>query len=161
MGTHAACFLALAAAINAAANLVLIPLYGSLGAALATLLAYIVLALQTYLLNRRIYPVAFEIGLFGAGLGLTVLLYVGGSWLAQGRPFWIFWGISGGFLLLCGIGLSGLDRLWRSAGASGAGGSVRKFLYARLRGSADGCAREQEWRGEENAIADDGSCEEK
>src|SRR5207302_8372739 len=52
------------ALINIGLNIVLIPVYGTMGAALATLVAYMALTLIAYLGNQRIYPVPFEIGLF-------------------------------------------------------------------------------------------------
>jgi len=113
---YAVLFIAIAAAFNIGANCLLIPWYGSLGAAIATLLAYVLLAVLTYLLNQRIYPVSFEIGLFGLGLGLTIICYLGGSMLAQGRPFWIYWGVMGSVLVFCGLALSGLGKLWSVAG---------------------------------------------
>jgi O-antigen/teichoic acid export membrane protein len=109
---YAVLFLTSAALLNIGANFVLIPLYGLLGAALATLMAYAVLALETYLLNQRIYPVPFEKGLFGLGLWLTIGCYQSGSLLAQGRPFWLAWSILLLFLLFCGIGLFALGRFW-------------------------------------------------
>jgi O-antigen/teichoic acid export membrane protein len=113
---YAVLFITIAAALNIGANCILIPLYGSLGAAVATLIAYALLAVLTYLLNQRIYPVSFDIGLFGLGLGLTIICYLGGNLLAQGRPFWIYWGIMGAVLLLCGLTLFGLGKLWSAAG---------------------------------------------
>lgn len=109
---YAVLFLASAALLNIGLNFVLIPFYGSLGAAIATVIAYVVLALETYLLNRHIYPVPFEVGLAGLGLGLIIGCYLLGSFLAQGHTFWVFWGISFAFLLLCGICLCALGWLW-------------------------------------------------
>ncbi len=76
-----AIFITLSAVINVGCNLFLIPLYGSLGAAWATLLAYIVLTFGTYLYNQHIYPVPFEIGRFLLGLMLGLLLYAGSDLL--------------------------------------------------------------------------------
>lgn len=59
-----AAFTGLAALVNVALNLVLIPLFSSAGAAASTLIAYIVLALVAYLANQRIYPVPYEIKRF-------------------------------------------------------------------------------------------------
>jgi O-antigen/teichoic acid export membrane protein len=48
------------AATNIVANLVLIPILGMMGAALATLGAYVAMALAMYLTVGRFYPVAYE-----------------------------------------------------------------------------------------------------
>ena len=48
------------AAVNIAANFLLIPVMGMMGAALATLLAYGVMAVAMYLSVRRYYPVPYE-----------------------------------------------------------------------------------------------------
>ncbi len=50
-----------AAAANIIANIVLIPVYGIMGAALATLLSYIVSASGMYLVSQKYYPVQYEI----------------------------------------------------------------------------------------------------
>ncbi len=50
------------AAVNVAANLFLIPPLGIMGAALAVLASYVVMALSLFLVTRRIYPVAYEFG---------------------------------------------------------------------------------------------------
>jgi O-antigen/teichoic acid export membrane protein/O-antigen ligase len=70
-------FLPLAAVINIGCNVVCIPLYGVSGAAVSTLIAYIVLALIAYCVNQQIYPVPFEIGLFGLALCLGCSEYLG------------------------------------------------------------------------------------
>lgn len=90
---------AIAAIINVVANLVLIPLYGSVGAALSTLIAYALLAVIGYFVNQRIYPVPFEIGRFFVGLFSGVALYVGSSFLAQAQGLYVTLGIS--FCALC------------------------------------------------------------
>jgi O-antigen/teichoic acid export membrane protein len=102
----------LAATINLGANLLLIPLYGSQGAALATLLAYVVLAGLMYFCNQRIYPIAFEIELFLLGLFLGIVSYLWGNRLAQGQPFWAYWGIVSGLLVLYGVVLLVLGWFW-------------------------------------------------
>jgi O-antigen/teichoic acid export membrane protein len=59
-----AVFTSIAALINLGLNLLLIPRAGALGAATSTLIAYIVLAAIAYVVNRRIYPVRFQVGWF-------------------------------------------------------------------------------------------------
>jgi O-antigen/teichoic acid export membrane protein len=102
----------LAATINLGANLLLIPLYGSQGAALATLLAYVVLAGLMYFCNQRIYPIAFEIELFLLGLFLGIVSYLWGNRLAHGQPFWAYWGIVSVLLVLYGVVLLLLGWFW-------------------------------------------------
>ncbi|HEU5228577.1 MAG TPA: polysaccharide biosynthesis C-terminal domain-containing protein, partial [Ktedonobacteraceae bacterium] len=57
-------FTIVAAAVNIALNLVLIPFFGAMGAAVSTLVAYVVYALIAYIVNQRIYPVPFETVMF-------------------------------------------------------------------------------------------------
>ena len=73
----------LAALINVGCNLVLIPLYGSMGAALSTLIAYVFLALIMYVVNQRVYPIPFEIHIFAIALLVGIAVYAGSTFLAQ------------------------------------------------------------------------------
>lgn len=59
-----------AAAANVAANFVLIPRVGMMGAAWATVLSYAVMALLGFLISRRLFPIPFDGGrwLFAAAL---------------------------------------------------------------------------------------------
>lgn len=102
-------FLAFAALVNVALNLVLIPHYGAMGAAASTLIAYVVLVLIAYVVNQRLYPVPYEIGIFLIALLVGTVLYVGSSFLGRGLGTYGAWGISmcalvlyGGFLVLPG-----------------------------------------------------------
>jgi O-antigen/teichoic acid export membrane protein len=52
----------LGAAINVAANFILIPLYGMMGGAIATFLSYSAMAVYIYVVTQRFYPVKYEIG---------------------------------------------------------------------------------------------------
>src|SRR6266849_5495164 len=90
------------ALLNVVVIIVLIPLYGAMGAAIATLAAYIALALVSYLLNQLIYPVPFEVGLFLIALVIGIALYFTDSRLTQGQSHLIVWGIHCGLLLLYG-----------------------------------------------------------
>lgn len=92
----------ISACINVALNLVLIPLYGSMGAALATFIAYLVLALLCYIVNQHIYPVPFEIDRFMFALLAGVVLYVASGFLAQSHNSIVAWGIN-----ICGLVLYG------------------------------------------------------
>lgn len=94
------------ALMNVGLNIVLIPAYGTMGAALATLAAYIALALIAYLFNQRIYPVPFEIGLFLVALGIGIALYLVDNGLVQGQSILVAWSVHIGALLLYGLCLS-------------------------------------------------------
>ncbi|NOY06662.1 MAG: oligosaccharide flippase family protein [Chlorobi bacterium] len=50
------------AAVNVVTNLLLIPAMGMMGAALATLLSYVVMAMLSFLLGQRVYRVPYEYG---------------------------------------------------------------------------------------------------
>lgn len=79
----------LAALVNVGCNIVLIPLYGSMGAALSTLIANMLLALIMYIVNQRIYPVPFEIDRFAIALLIGIAVYVGSSSLAQHQTIFV------------------------------------------------------------------------
>jgi len=103
----------LAALLNAGLNLVLIPRFQLIGAALSTLIAYGVLAFLCYGVNRRIYPLPFEIGFFTIALLIGVALYLGADLLAQRQPLYAACSIDicslclyGGCLLLLRMGLN-------------------------------------------------------
>ncbi len=53
-------FTGLAAVVNVGGNLYLMPHYGIMGAAFATLLSYFVMALSIFIANHKIYPVPYE-----------------------------------------------------------------------------------------------------
>ncbi|MDQ3876213.1 MAG: polysaccharide biosynthesis C-terminal domain-containing protein, partial [Actinomycetota bacterium] len=67
----------LAALVNVALNLILIPRYGMMGAAVATLVAYTVLFVAMTARAQRVYPVPYQwrrvATLFAAAAGLTAL----------------------------------------------------------------------------------------
>ena len=64
------------AAVNVALIVWLVPRYGMVGAAIATLVAYVVLFLGMTLYAQRVYPVAYQwrrvVTALGAGVGLTI-----------------------------------------------------------------------------------------
>jgi O-antigen/teichoic acid export membrane protein len=64
----------LGAAMNVAANFLLIPHYGMLGAAWATFVAYACMALSMHLSGRSFYPVPYEWGRVFSFAGFGVLL---------------------------------------------------------------------------------------
>jgi O-antigen/teichoic acid export membrane protein len=53
-------FTGLAALVNIGSNLYLMPRYGIMGAAFATLLSYFVMALTIYIADHKIYPIPYE-----------------------------------------------------------------------------------------------------
>ena len=101
----AVAFTATSAIVNVLLNLILIPLYGSMGAAWSTLIAYVVLALVAYLVNHRIYPIPFEIGRFSVALLLGIALYMGATLQAQQQDTYVKYLIYIGIVLLYGGGL--------------------------------------------------------
>jgi len=118
----------ISALINVALNIVLIPLYGSIGAALSTLIAYTLLAVIAYIVNQRLYPIAFEIGLFSIALLAGVVLYLGSSLLLRDQKIIDMSSIAlyicvlalyGGFLFFLGSrrDRSGAEKERRSVGA--------------------------------------------
>lgn len=92
----------IAAILNVVSNLLLIPHFGAMGAAIATLLSYVLLVILAYFVNRRLYPVPFEIKLFGFALLLGVGMYAGGDFLARGQHPLVAYGIHAGILLFYG-----------------------------------------------------------
>jgi len=62
----------------------LIPRYGALGAALATLAGFAVLAGSTWWVTQRIFPVRYEWGRLLGLLGLAVVLGLAGEILPMG-----------------------------------------------------------------------------
>ncbi len=99
------------ALLNTALNFILIPRYGAMGAAIATLIAYIVLAVISYIVNRRIYPIPFEIGLFSVAVLIGIALYLGSNFLAQLQAVYVAWGIRIASLALYGACLTVLGKL--------------------------------------------------
>lgn len=100
---YAVVFTTISALANIGFNLVLIPLYGAMGAALSTLLAYIVLALVAYFVNQNFYPIPFEIGKFVLVLTVGVSCYIAGIILGQGQEVYVRWSISLAALAFCCI----------------------------------------------------------
>jgi O-antigen/teichoic acid export membrane protein len=95
-------FTSVAALVNVGLNLVLIPHFGSMGAAVSTLIAYLVLALLGYAVNQRIYPVPFEIGIFMIALLIGTAIYICSNFLVQVQQIYVAWSISFGALGLYG-----------------------------------------------------------
>jgi Membrane protein involved in the export of O-antigen and teichoic acid len=75
-------YLPIAACLNLLLNFLLIPPYGALGAALATLLSYFALTVMAYLVNQSVYAIAFELDRFAVALVLGIACYGCTQWLA-------------------------------------------------------------------------------
>ena len=110
-------YVVIAASINLLLNIFLIPRFGAMGAAVSTLLAYIVLVLVSYIVNQRIYPIGFEISSFIFRLLVGVALYVGASLLAHTQK-----PLTGEFISLVALILYGVFLMWL------AGLSVKKLI---------------------------------
>jgi O-antigen/teichoic acid export membrane protein len=65
------------AAINIISNLLLIPVYGIFGAALATLFSYAAMSLVSFTLTRKFYPIKYEYGKIVSMLLLLAVATVG------------------------------------------------------------------------------------
>lgn len=111
-------FTTTAAVVNIAVNLVLIPRYGSLGAAYSTLIAYVAMTVMAYAVNQRIYPIPFQVGRFIFLAVLGCVLYEGASLIAGWTGTQWTWlihlaglAIYGFVLLLLGMDRRSLSRL--------------------------------------------------
>ena len=108
-------FTTVAALVNVGLNLILIPQYGAIGAALSTLFAYAILALIAYIVNQRIYPIPYEISTFIVALIIGIGFFTGGIFLSQNQGTYEAWGISLGALGLysgCLVLLAKLSIRW-------------------------------------------------
>jgi O-antigen/teichoic acid export membrane protein len=107
----AAVFTTFAALINVAANLVLIPLYGAIGAAISTFIAFVMLAVVAYIANQQIYPLPFEVLRLVLGFCLGVALYVGSNYITQSQTISMTWSIYLATLVLYGSCLALIGNL--------------------------------------------------
>ncbi len=108
-------FTTVAALVNVGLNLILIPQYGAIGAALSTLFAYAILALIAYIVNQRIYPIPYEISTFIIALIIGIGFFTGGIFLSQNQGTYEAWSISLGALGLysgCLVLLAKLSSRW-------------------------------------------------
>ncbi|MBU1701158.1 MAG: lipopolysaccharide biosynthesis protein [Candidatus Eisenbacteria bacterium] len=72
----------IAASLNLILNLILIPHYGMIGAAVATLISYTVMAGLVLQASQRHYPIPYEWWRVGKLILLTLGLYIAGRWLS-------------------------------------------------------------------------------
>jgi O-antigen/teichoic acid export membrane protein len=112
----AAVFTTVAAVINVGFNLLLIPLYGQVGAAASTLIAYVALAALAYIVNQRIYPVPYEIGRFSIAIVVGVAIFSVSS-LAGGTigPQWTWATHIGAFALYTALLFTLVWPTWSAA----------------------------------------------
>lgn len=89
------------AVINLALNLILIPPLGMLGAAIATVLSYMMLPIIEYPIVRRLYPIPYEWARFAKLLTISTVVYLIGMWLKTGKV-WVDVGV--GSVLILGWG---------------------------------------------------------
>ncbi len=82
-----------AAVINVIANLILIPMYGAMGAAVSTLIAYFVLTILAYIVNQRIYPVPYEVARFVLALFIGIALYTVTDMVVRDKNLYLTWAI--------------------------------------------------------------------
>ena len=105
----------LGAAVNIIANLLLIPVLGIMGAALATLLSYMIMGVVTYIVSQRIYPVEYELARIGKIAVATATVFV--VWLLiRDFPLALLWK---SVLLLAFVVLMMLLRFFRPSELSG------------------------------------------
>ena len=88
---------------NIICNLLLIPIWGAMGAALATCITFAVMALITFLITRRFYPVAYE---WGRLVRIFSLLALGIAGLYI-FPSNLWRNLALTFLIPVGLGISG------------------------------------------------------
>lgn len=105
------------ALVNVAANLLLIPRLGIMGAALAVLASYVTMAVSLFLVTRRIYPVAYEFGKLARILATVIVTGLVYYYLHYrvGLELWHRFALLGGFAaMLCALRVIGKDDLRRA-----------------------------------------------
>lgn len=88
---------AAAAATNVAANFALIPSFGILGAAWATVLSYAVMAVLGFVISQRLYPLPLEWGRLATLVAAAGVVY--GAALLAPEPLWPALAVKGALLL--------------------------------------------------------------
>lgn len=104
-----ALFMGVCALVNVALNLILIPRYGGMGAALSTLVAYATLAVLAYVGNQLIYPIPFEVGRFLIASAVGICVYLGSHTLAHKLGSWWTWPVDVLALVIYGVTLLSLS----------------------------------------------------
>lgn len=91
------------ALVNIGANYALIPMYGIMGAAYATLAAYVVMAVGMYVVSQRFYRIEYEWGKIARLIGAA--LVVGAVRFGVGFEPVTAFGVTGKFLLIVLFGI--------------------------------------------------------
>jgi len=78
------------ALITIVANLVLIPLYGYKGSAIATLICYISMALVAYLMGRKYYSIPYNVLKIIGYILLTLLIYRGSIFIDPSTVYLVY-----------------------------------------------------------------------
>jgi O-antigen/teichoic acid export membrane protein len=76
------------ALVAVAGNFILIPLFGIHGAAWSVTLAYAVMAVLLWAVNRKLYPIPYEWGRILKIAAVSAFLYALGAFTPIGRPAW-------------------------------------------------------------------------
>ncbi len=69
------------ALVTVVLNVLFIPIYGYMASAWATLICYGSMALISYLLGQKYYPVVYDIKKLGGYILLAVILWLANDWL--------------------------------------------------------------------------------
>lgn len=124
------------AIINLFLNLILIPRFGMLGAALATMLSYMLLPIIEYPIVRRVYPVPYEWGRLAQLFIVSIVVYLAGVTLKTGR-IWIDLSV-GSALILAWFLLLYLWRFFTKTELSAARSAVYTLLRIFQKGVSPG-----------------------
>ena len=73
------------AAINVGANLWWVPRFGIMGAAYATLAAYVAMAAAMFFFSQRVFPIRYERGRIGRVVLVVAGVYAAGTWAGDLR----------------------------------------------------------------------------
>jgi O-antigen/teichoic acid export membrane protein len=98
---------AIAALVNLGANYLLISHFGMIGAALATLIGFLTLAIGSYMCSERVMALGLPLGRVLQGLCVAIALYFFGQALASEKLAWAL-AFKGGLLAVFAVVL----RLW-------------------------------------------------
>lgn len=73
----------IASTVNLCLNYLLIPTYGMMGAATATVISYLVLPIGAFLVSRRYYPIKYEWGRVSKIFLVALLIYAGSLYITN------------------------------------------------------------------------------
>jgi len=94
---YAAPIVGAGAVMNLGLNYLLIPNYGMMGAAVATVISYLMLPIGLFVLSRRFYPIKYEWGRVAKIFGAAALVYLGSIFITSDSA------IIAGLLKLCSL----------------------------------------------------------